>query len=242
MTKFLFSLFFVVSLLITGFSQQDLEKQIDKEPVFTEDFVDEIYGITYYEPLNLALNGDSVRMNRGYAVNGWIEDFYTNGKMIHRGYYIEGQLKIYKNFYPNGALEREFTNIDNFRSKLTVYYDNGTVKSQVKYMESSPKLWIDYHPNGKMEYYEEYHKGLMYHIAKRTYFDDETPSSLMELTHKKKLTYSLNEFYKGGANKLKGELIYNKDNYDYQRIGNWIYYNIDGSQDKVEKYVDGQVN
>lgn len=240
MTKLLFFISFIFMLLLAINGQQDLEKQIVKELAFTEDFVDETYGIIHYEPLNLALNGDSVRMKKGYAVNGWIEDFYTNGKMIHRGYYIEGQLKIYKNFYPNGSIEREFTNIDNFRSKLTKYYDNGVIKSQVKYIEGFPKLWIDYHTNGKMAYYEEYHKSLLYHIAKRSYFEDESPSSLLELESKKKLTYSLNEFYKGGANKLKGNLTYSKKVYDYQRVGNWIYYNTDGSQAKVEKYVDGQ--
>ncbi len=241
MTNYLLPILFVLAFILNATGQQNLEDQIAKEPVFTEDFVDETYGITHYEPLNLALNGDSVRMKRGYAVNGWIEDFYTNGKMIHRGYYVEGQLKIYKNFYPNGAIEREFTNIDNFRAKLTVYYDDGTIKSQVKYVEGSPKLWIDYYPNGKMKYYEEYNKRLMYHVAKRFYYEDETPSSLMELTHKRKLNYSFNEYYPGGGKKTKGNLIYNKDTYDYQRIGTWVYYNADGSQNREEKYVDGKV-
>jgi len=241
MNKIIITLITSLLTVLISIGQQDLETQIAKDPVFTEAFVDETYGITHYEPLNLALNGDSVRMSRGYAVNGWIEDFYTNGKKIHRGYYIEGQLKIYKNFYPNGSIERQFTNIDNFRSKLTKYYDDGTIKSQVKYIEGYPKLWIDFHENGKMAYYEEFHKGLTYHIAKRSYYEDESPSSLMELTHKKKLTYTLDEFYQGGAKKLKGNIIYNKNAYDYQRVGKWIYYNIDGSQDKVENYVDGKV-
>ena len=241
MTKLLLSTIFFITLSFFGFSQQNLEDQIAKPPTYDESVVDETYGIVLYEPLNISLNGDSVRMRRGYAVNGWIEDFYTNGKMLHRGYYIEGQLKIYKNFYPNGALEREFANIDNFRSKLTLYYSDGTIKSQVKYMEGYPKLWIDYHPNGKMEYYEEYHRNLIYHIAKRSYFENEQASSLMELTHKKKLTYSLNEFYENGGAKLKGYLVYSKSSYDYERTGTWIYYNTDGSESKEEKYVDGKL-
>jgi len=241
MIKILFSTIFFISLSIVGFSQQNLEKQIIKPPTYDESIVDSIYGITLYEPLNISLKGDSVRMKRGYAVNGWIEDFYTNGKMLHRGYYIEGQLKIYKNFYPNGNLEREFANIDNFRSKLTLYYPDGSLKSQVKYMEGYPKLWIDYFPNGKMEYYEEYHRNLIYHIAKRTYYDNEQAASLMELTHKKKLTYSLNEYYKNGGVKLKGYLVYSKKSYDYKPTGTWIYYNTDGSESKEEKYIEGKL-
>ena len=66
-------------------------------------------------------------------------------------------------------------------------------------MEGFAKLWIDYHTNGKMEYYEEYHRSLEYHIAKRSYYENEQASSLMELTHKKKLTYSVNDFYENGS-------------------------------------------
>lgn len=241
MNKVLLSAILIFTISSRLFSQQDLEEQMVREPEFTEAIVDEVYGITHYEPLNIALKGDSVRMKRGYAVNGWIEDFYTNGKMLHRGYYIEGQLKIYKNFYPNGKVERDFANIDNFRSKLTLYYSDGTLKSQVKYMEGYPKLWIDYHNNGKMEYYEEYHKGLMYHIAKRSYYENGQASSLMEMTHKKKLTYSLTEYYENGGIKTKGYLIYNKNIYDYQKTGTWVYYNTDGSESKEEKYVDGKL-
>ncbi len=241
MIKYTTLLFLFSALYFTSFCQQDLEKQIVRDPVFTADIVDDIYGITYYEPLNLALNGDSTRMKQGYAVNGWIEDFYQSGQKIHRGFYIDGQLKIYKNYYPNGNVEREFTNIDNFRSKATLYYDNGNIKSQVKYIEGYPKLWIDYYKNGKMEYYEEYHRGLVYHIAKRSFYENGEPSSLFELTSKKKLTYSLEEYYKDGGIKLKGHLRYNKQNFDYQREGTWIYYNEDGSEEKEEKYKDGKL-
>lgn len=241
MTKFILTTIFLFALILIGTSQQNLEDQLTKAPTYDQSIVDDVYGITLYEPLNISLDGDSVRMKRGYAVNGWIEDFYTDGKMLHRGYYIEGQLKIYKNFYPNGKLEREFANIDNFRSKSTLYYANGVIKSQVKYMEGFPKLWIDYHPNGKMEYYEEYHRNLTYHIAKRSYFNNEQASSLFELTHKRKLTYTLNEYYENGGNKLKGHLVYSKKSYDYERTGTWVYYNTDGSESKEEKYVDGKL-
>ncbi len=234
---------FVALLFFSEFTAQNdnLEAQIKKDPVFTEDIVDEVYGITYYEPYNIALNGDSVRLKRGYAVNGWLEDHYQNGKLLHKGFYIDGQLKIYKNFYPNGALEREFTNIDNFRSKATLYYDDGTIKSQVKYMEGYPKLWIDYYPNGKMEFYEEYNKNLQHLIAQRSYYDNGQPSSVLELLNKKKLTYSKTEYYEDGTIKMKGYMKYDKNLYDYVPMGTWVYYNPDGSELKEESYVDGKL-
>ena len=87
-----------------------------------------------YEPLNMVLAGDSVRMENGYAVNNWKEDFYDDGTLLHRGYYIDGQLKVYKNYYPNGQIEREFKNIDGFRSLQKKFYADGILKSEVKYM------------------------------------------------------------------------------------------------------------
>jgi len=241
MIKIFTTILLTLAITVVSFSQNDLESQIERPPEFTADIVDETYGITYYEPYNMALNGDSVRLDKGYAVNGWIEDHYVDGKLLHRGYYIEGQLKIYKNYYPNGNIEREFTNIDNFRSKATLYYPDGTIKSQIKYMEGYPKLWIDYHPNGKMAYYEEYHRSLIYHIAKRSYYENGQPSSLMELTNKKKLTYTQTDYYPDGAIKVKGYLVYNKAIYDYQRDKTWVYYNQDGSEEKEEHYRDGKL-
>ncbi len=232
------------SLLITStasFAQPDLESQVPKEKKYDATIVDETYGITMYEGLNLALEGDSVRMENGYAVNNWKEDYYEDGTLLHRGYYIDGQLKVYKNYYPNGQLEREFKNIDGFRSQSKLYYKDGTLKSEVKYMEGSPLLWVDYYTNGNMEYYEEYHKSFMYHIAKRSYYETGQAESLFELDNKKKLNYTQNDFHANGNNKVDGFLSYDKSLLDYYRTGKWTYYNEQGKATKEEQYSDGKV-
>ena len=61
------------------------------------------------------LHSDSTVLKKVYAVNGWKEDHYSTGELLHKGYYIEGQLKVYKNFYPNGNIERNFKAIDSFQ-------------------------------------------------------------------------------------------------------------------------------
>ena len=99
--------------------QFDFDKQV-KKVEHNSDIIDPVYGITLYEPLNLYLHSDSTRIEEGYAVNGWKEDHYSTGELLHKGYYIEGQLKVYKNFYPNGNVERNFKAIDSFKSKLTL--------------------------------------------------------------------------------------------------------------------------
>jgi len=152
---------------------QDLSSQIPEDKKYDKSVVDEFFGIRMYEPLNVALGGDSVRMDKnGYAADGWREDYYEDGTLLHRGYYIEGQLKVYKNYYPNGQLEREFKSVDGFRSQVSLYYNDGTLKSNVKYVEGAALVWADYFPNGKMEYYEEYHKSFTYHIAKKSFYDN----------------------------------------------------------------------
>lgn len=214
----------------------NLEGQIKKEKVYTEEVVDDVYGITIYEKLNPMLDGDSTRLCDGYACNGWVTDKYENGNVIHKGYYVDGQLKVYKNFYPDGNLEREFKGLNTFSALSKIYYRSGTLKSQVKYVEAAPLIWSDYYDNGQLEYYEEYHKSFDYHIAKRSYFRDGKAESLFEMINKKKLEYTQNDFYSTGTKKVEGALIYDKKIYDYRKIGTWKFYAENGSLEKKESY------
>ncbi len=213
-----------------------LEDQIKKKPVYTADIVDETYGITLYDGLNPMLDGDSTRMCDGYACNGWVEDKYEDGTLLHKGYYVEGQLKVYKNYYPDGTMEREFKGLNTFSALSKTYFPNGQLKSEVKYVEAAPLIWSDYYDNGQLEYYEEYHKSFDYHIAKRSYFRDGQAESLFEMVNKKKLEYSQNDFYANGGKKVEGALIFDEKIYDYRRIGTWKFYAENGSLDKKETY------
>ncbi|MFT7155330.1 MAG: hypothetical protein ACI8Q1_000331 [Parvicella sp.] len=231
----------LVSLFNFTFGQSKFKDQIKTKKKYTKEVVDEVYGITMYEPFNMILSGDSVRMEGGYAAQNWQEDHYESGQLLHKGYYIDGQLKVYKNYYPDGTLERTFVNIDGYRSKVSIYYPDGKIKSEVQYDETNPKVWTDYYANGNMEYYEEYHKSMLYHIAKRSYFESGKPSSLLEMTNKKKLEYSQNDFYKTGTKKVVGTLKYDKDQYDYYKTGKWYFFNEAGAPTKDEEYDDGKV-
>jgi hypothetical protein len=211
----------------------NLKDQIKKDNGYSEDVVDDIYGITIYEKLNPMLDGDSTRMCDGYACNGWVIDKYESGGNLHKGYYIDGQLKVYKNFYPDGSVERDFKSQNTFMATMKMFYKGGTLKSEVKYVEAAPLIWSDYFDNGQLEYYEEFHKSFDYHIAKRSYFKDGKPESLFEMINKKKLEYTQNDFYSLGAKKLEGALIYDKKIYDYRKIGTWKFYAESGSLEKV---------
>ena len=117
------------------------------------------------------LHSDSTRIEEGYAVNGWKEDHYSTGELLHKGYYIEGQLKVYKNFYPNGNIERNFKAIDSFKSKLTLFYP--MEKSKVKsYSNDFAMEWTDYNENGDISFYEN-NKDKLSHEQKVFYYDSE---------------------------------------------------------------------
>ncbi len=191
------------------------------------------YGINFYDALNFRIGGDSVRKCNGYACRGWIKDYYDSGQLLHLGYYMEGQLRNYKNFYPSGSLEREFKILDDFRSLLTVYYADGKVKSYVKYMKSSPVLWQDYYANGNLEYYEEYDKKVEYYVAQKFYYENGNPKSILELTDKKKLYYTKKEYYENGQLKEYGSVFYNTSMLDYEKKGVWI--RLDESGNEIEK-------
>lgn len=236
--------FLLTILVLAGanhFAQSNFDKQLPDKPIYTSAVVDSTYGITLYEPLNMALAGDSVRMVNGYAAQNWIEDYYEDGALLHKGYYIDGQLKVYKNYYPDGTMERNFVNVDGYRSKVTLYYPNGNIKSQITYTEGAAMVWTDYFMNGNIEYYEEYHKNMLYHIAKRSYYESGQAQSLFELIDKKKLNYTQNDFYNSGKKKVAGTLKYDKDAYDYFKTGKWLYFNEGGSPIKEEEYQYGKL-
>ena len=105
------------------------------------------------------LGGDTVRNDQdGYAANGYLEDFYTTGQLLHKGFYVDGQLKVYKNYYPNGKVERNFRMVDLKKSKMDIFYKDGTPKSKIVYVGSEALKWEDYYPNGTLEFIEVYDK------------------------------------------------------------------------------------
>src|ERR1035437_11083976 len=100
-------LFLFISIIKLSFAQSFGTTQPNKYKA--SKVVDPVYGIRMYEKLNFAIGGDSVRNDRkGYAAQDWVQDLYESGRVLHRGCYEDGHLKIYKNFFGNGNVERVF--------------------------------------------------------------------------------------------------------------------------------------
>jgi antitoxin component YwqK of YwqJK toxin-antitoxin module len=203
--------------------------------------IDPDYGITMYEKLNFAIGGDSVRNDKkGYAAQGWIQDIYENGSVIHKGFYEDGHLKIYKNFFENGNVERAFKVIDFKKSNEQIFYSDGKLKADITFYEGGTLLETDYYPDGKIEYMEENSKSMEYLVQRKSYGPDGKPQELFELIDPKKRIYSKKEYYENGNIKSEGTMKYNPAMIDYQKDGTWKTYDESGKLVSTETWQSGE--
>lgn len=202
--------------------------------------VDPTYGITMYEKLNFYTGGDSVRNDKkGYAVQGWLDDVYETGQILHKGFYEDGHLKLYKNFYSNGNVERSFKQVDFKRCNLQLFFPDGKLKSDITYYDGHEQVWTDYYPNGQIEYTEENSKSMEYLIFRKSYAEDGKPQELFEMIDPKKKIYSKKEYYENGKIKAEGTMKYSPANIDYQKDGAWKEYDESGKVEN-QKWVNGE--
>lgn len=233
----------LVSFICLGFftRAQRFANQVPQEKRYTvAQAYDPDYGITMYNKLVPAIGGDSMRYNKaGYNLQGWQEDFYESGKLLHKGFYVDGQIKVFKNYFENGQVERNFVISDPKRCSVDIYYDDGKPRSQIGYYEGNAQKEYDYFPNGNPEFIEENDKNMEFLYKRNTFFQNGQPASLFELVDKKSKKYVKKEFYENGKIKEEGEMSFRKDVLDYVKEGEWSYYDEKGNLIKKEKFVHG---
>jgi antitoxin component YwqK of YwqJK toxin-antitoxin module len=194
-----------------------------------------------YDALVTGMGGDSVRYdNKGYNAQTWREDFYTSGKTLHKGFYVDGQLTFFKNFYENGQVERSYRTIDHKRAELKVFYKDGKLRSEIFYYEQNAQRETDYYPDGTIEFVEENEKNMEYLYKRNFYFENGNPESLMEISDKKAKTYLKKEFFTNGKMKEEGGLLFIPETHDYVRHGNWKVYDESGVMLKSQNYYKGR--
>lgn len=204
--------------------------------------VDSTYGITMYEKLTPLMGGDCMRYdNKGYNVQGWMDDFYISGKLLHKGFYVDGQLRAYKNYYENGQMERVYRMIDYKHCEIFIYYPDGKLKSEVHYYNRVPNKQVDYYPNGNLSLFEESHGDNDYLVKRNSFYENGYAEVIFELTDKKKKLYMHKEFFPNGRVKEEGALRYNLTKLDYVREGEWKTYDELGNLVKSAKYQNGEM-
>ncbi len=195
-----------------------------------------------YAPLNAALGGDSVRMANGSACTGWVEDRYPNGGLRHRGYYGEGRIITYRNYHPNGQMEREFRMKDQTRSSMRTFYDNGILRSEARFVDGLSRSYVEHYPNGQVRYTEERHPSLPYYLVMDLFAPDGKPVSTLHVVDKKQGVFEQREYWPNGQLRAMGRSRFNPQRYDSQRIGSWTYHDEQGKPVREESYVDGKVH
>jgi antitoxin component YwqK of YwqJK toxin-antitoxin module len=203
--------------------------------------INEDYGILYYEQYNQLIGGSQKRFCKTNTCNGAIEDTYPNGNIIHKGYYVEGVLKQYKNYYPDGTLERDFKITSLAKCELSTFHKNGKLRSRGFYHNGKIYIYEEFFENGNPEYYEEYDKSFIYYTLTKSYFENGKPESVLQITDTKKLFFEKREFFENGQVKEQGKLIFNKSYQDYQKHGIWLYYDEGGKIINETDYLNGKI-
>lgn len=210
-----------------------IEAAVDDDP-FPE--------LNRYDRLNAQVGGDSLRICPGGPCSGWVEDRYPDGTLRHRGSYADGRLLVYRNYFPDGALEREFKQQDAIKSVMRTYHRNAKLRSETRYANGSSFAYSDYYMDGKLRYTEERHRKEPYYLRMDLYSSRGEPISLLRLVDRKKVEFELKEYFPGGSLRSEGRARYDPRRMDSQRVGTWRHYTPDGSVEREEDYVAGKVH
>lgn len=231
--------FLSISLMLNA----QFGKQKDTRRYYVQSEVyDSATGIDIYEKLNKLMGGDSVRYNlKGYTAQGWWEDFYKSGAVLHSGYYQDGLLTTYKNYYENGQMEREFKSLDYFRWQMILYWPDGKIRSNIIYYQGAEEITKEYYANGNPEFLEEYGDKCGYLLYRTFYYENGNPQSDMQLANKKKKTYTHKEYYENGNVQEEGTMQYYEEIDNYLKEGKWNVYDETGKLISIQEFVRGQM-
>ena len=85
--------------------------------------------------------------------NDYIEEYYSNGQVMHKGLYINGKrYGLWESYYENGKLDYKTTYVNGNRNGLSEYYKNGQLWIKGTYVnEKKYGLWEYYDDDGKIE-------------------------------------------------------------------------------------------
>lgn len=226
-------------LYIPSFSQ--LVKQASVCRYEASQIVDPEKGITLYDNLNVTLGGKNVRFDEeNNPIQGWVEDYYENGAVLHRGYYIEGQLRNFKNFYDNGKIERRYKASDWRRSKMKTYFANGKVRSKIAYYKNKEQKTEMFYSNGNQKLLEEKNRFAQYYIMTKSFYEDGKVKSVFQLVDKENLTYSKIEYYVNGTIKEQGSMKYDVTKNAYLKEGEWKRYDDSGKVIAEQSFTAGK--
>lgn len=238
--RFLFTIFFIL-FFIPLHAQLGKQKNTSKYYSFKTVY-DSLEGINIYERLNFYLGGDSVRIAiKGNPAQNYWEDYYKSGAILHTGFYIEGKLRTYKNYFESGILEREFKNIDYSRNEMTLFWINGKKRSQIMYYKGQEEKTNEYYENGNPEIAEAFTKKCGYLLFRNFYYENGNPQSEFKIADKKRKKYSLKEYNENGILLNEGIMQYYLEVDNFMKEGTWLVYDEKGKLKATQQYVKNKM-
>jgi antitoxin component YwqK of YwqJK toxin-antitoxin module len=230
---FFFLVFFVFQLRSQG---ADLKK--DNARRYTQaQVLDSTEGMLIYNKMMKVLEMDYELLHKeGSVVQGWNEEYYENGQLMHISYYKEGKLVLFKNFFENGQCQHYITFTDPQNCNMDVYFENGGLKNQVSFYNGQPKKLTEFFTSGLPKSNIEYDKDQQCISSRRTWFLNAETQSDMELLDAKEKRYSDKMYYPNGQIREEGELLYSAESKQYIKTGTWYTYESSGKKKNSEKY------
>jgi hypothetical protein len=227
------------SILVFCFSAlaanaQRFAEQIPQIKRYTQkEVLDSAKGIVLFNRLVSVLGGDSVKYNKqGYNIQGWNEEYYLNGSILHKGYYVDGKIKVFKNYYENGQLERSLVNPDPLHAILNLYFENGQPRQRITYYDGKPQKSYEYYENGLPKLHEEKEKDLRYTTNRREWNQNGQLLSEFELVDLKDKKFKSTVYYSNGNVKEQGFYTLAQDGLTIEKSGTWQYFDEKGKKIK----------
>lgn len=188
----------------------------------------DIYVNATYSLLAEFLGADTLRFQNNNLAQGWIEDYYSSGELKHKGFYKNGKLLLYKNYFINGICAQALTSNDPLNHSIETFYPNGFLNEQKIYFNSQLKRCIEYFENGNVESKTEFDRESKLIVYKKAWYSNGQLKSELKLTDKTTKTYSEKNYHDNGLLKEEGNLLISLDNKSYKKKGVWNTYDRTG--------------
>ncbi len=202
--------------------QKNQTQKTEEKRYLQAEVLDSIGEISQYNKLIPSLHGDSVRrFPNGEKLQGWKEDYYKSGSLLHKGFYKDGQLELFKNFWESGKMERVMAVIDSNHTNLEVYYESGNQRKQINYYKGEIKRFSEFYPNNLLKLIEEYDENSALLLKKKTWFVNGHIESELVLLDQKSKKYKLNTYHSSGKPAESGIQFPAKNGQGFIRSGTW---------------------
>lgn len=185
----------------------------------------------------MELLGDSVRLNeKGLVLQGWKEDFYQNGKTLHKGFYKDGRANMFRNFHENGKAERVFARIDSVSSNVEVYFENGNQRTQTNFIGRRVKRHSEFYENGLLKRSEEFNPQTAQLLKRKSWYPNGALHEEIALNETKASKYQHKIYYPNGKLAESGYSYIKAGSDQLQKSGNWTLQDSTGLKKRSKSY------